>query len=476
MSSGSTFADPRPTVAIVGGGFSGAVCAHQLARRGSGRLRIVVIEPRAELGRGVAYSTEDPAHRINVPAARMTFVPSDACHFDRWLKSDRALREDPEALTPDGRAFPRRAVFGRYAAETIEPYLVSREVEHLCARASSIRRAGVGYAITLDSGETLQAAAVALAATHPSPSPPKALAGLVGDPRFIPDTQGRTALDGVERDDRVLIVGTGLTMADIVASLDARGHRGPIVAASRRGLLSRGHAETPGEYGDFTTDPSQSARELLRRVRATTARAVAEGRPWQHALDGARAQGRAIWAALDDVQRLRLARRLRTFWDVHRFRVAPQVEQVIARLRAEGRFQVLTGESVAAEAGPEALSVEIRLRSGFVVAGAFEAVALATGPAHRDLTRSSRLFSGLAGDGLVRLDPYGLGLATDATSQALGADGRPSPALWIVGPLARGAFGELMGLPEVAKHAELVAGEIARHVRAEAPERSLEVA
>ncbi|WP_111547729.1 hypothetical protein [Mesorhizobium kowhaii] len=62
--------------------------------------------------------------------------------------------------------------------------------------------------------------------------------------------------------------------------------------------------------------------------------------------------------------------------------------------------------------------------------------------------------------GLVRLDPIGLGLETDAHGRAVGTSGQPTDTIFVSGPLARGSVGELMGIPEVTAHAELIADEI----------------
>ena len=55
-------------VLIIGGGLSGTMLAEQLLRL-PGARHILVIEPRAELGRGEAYSAVELGHTLNGNAA-----------------------------------------------------------------------------------------------------------------------------------------------------------------------------------------------------------------------------------------------------------------------------------------------------------------------------------------------------------------------------------------------------------------------
>jgi uncharacterized NAD(P)/FAD-binding protein YdhS len=52
----------------------------------------------------------------------------------------------------------------------------------------------------------------------------------------------------------------------------------------------------------------------------------------------------------------------------------------------------------------------------------------------------------------------------DAQSHAIGQSGIARRDLLVAGPLARGRFGELMGLPQVSEHAETVAAAAAAYV------------
>ncbi|MGX9142023.1 FAD/NAD(P)-binding protein [Mesorhizobium sp. 128a] len=452
----------RPAVAIIGGGFSGAATAFHLARLlPAGAADIVVVEPRDGLGYGLAYSTADPSHRINVRASRMTLISGEDGHFSDWLERTEAILDDMQAIAASGAVYPQRRVFGRYVESHLQPFLQGKAIRHVRAEVASVERSSEGYRLVLSDGATLAADAVVIAATHPLPALPAPLhsvaaAGLVGNPYDL------ERLQAIGRDDHVLIVGTGLTSADVIATLDRGDHRGRIVALSRHGYRSRVQAAMQGDpIGDFTSLPSRSATELLRRIRATIAAATRQGEDWYPVLDAVRRQGQFIWQALPLAEQRRVVRHLRALWDVHRFRIAPQVAAVLDRRLAEGTLAYRAASIVAAEGADGRIRVTQRPRRRHdLIVEAFDSVIVTTGPAHADILRANTAIATLGHLGLVRLDPTGLGLDTDSHGRAVGASGRPADNIFVSGPLARGSVGELMGIPEVTAHAEGIAAEI----------------
>ncbi|KAA1178836.1 hydroxyacylglutathione hydrolase [Rhizobium tropici] len=453
-----------PVIVIVGGGVSGtAVAFHLLQRRSLRPGQLFIFEPRERLGAGLAYDTQDPAHRINVPAAKMSLLPDDIEHFQRWLQQRDALADDETAVAANGNLFPRRSVFGKYINSMIHPFVEDGRVVHIRQGVERIEKADGRWAVTGAAGQRVDADILVIATSHPSPLPPQVLQdALGGHPRFVPDPTRPNALAAIRAGDRVLVVGNGLTSADVIASLELRGHTGPVTAISRRGLRSRGHAAVKQEpFGDFASEPSKTALDLLRRLRAAIRKAESEGHSWHAVIDQVRAQGRHVWQALPIEERRRLVRHLRPFWDVHRFRVAPQVEAVSDRAIESGRLEVLSASVAGVVVANGFIDCRLQLsRAKRHVDRQFDAVVVTTGPGHRGILQSQGWIEELSGAGYLAMDPARLGFACDTQSRALAADGTVAPSLFISGPLARGTFGELMGLPEVVEHAVLVAEQV----------------
>lgn len=452
------------TVAIIGGGLSGAAVAYHLANLTD--ADITVIEPRADLGRGMAYATPDPDHRLNVPDHKMTLRSDRPEDFRAWLHSATAPSLPANSARLSGEIYAPRAVFGAYVAAQLYPLQQQGRLRHVQARVISVSRPD-RYRLGLSDGGQVTADIVVLAATHPNAGLPRELGNLAGDPALITDPFATGALAGVAEDARLLIVGNGLTSADIVASLHRRGHRGQITALSRHGLRSQPHGPTqPETKADFAKTPPRTALDLLRRTRAAVAQDQTVGLTWHAVFDRMRAQGPAIWAALPEPERRRFLRHLRALWDVHRFRIAPQTYEANQQMQRLGRLVTLAARIVTATAGsPIKLGLQAR-HNGTRFTIAVDRVILATGPAHGGVIKSTPALADLAALGLLQLDPLGLGLLTAANGQAVPLSGAPDGSLLVAGPLARATVGELMGVPEVITWAEHIAREVTGHINA----------
>ena len=430
--------DRRGPVAIIGGGFSGTILAAQLARRG---IASVLIDGSGRMGRGVAYSTTEPAHLLNVRAEGMSAWAGQPDHFARRFAQEGG----------DGGGFAQRRQFGRYLGDILDEAVASGNTEVVHQAAVRASRAGGVWRVELDSGGTIEADALALAVGNQEPEPLNAF-GAAGH-RFIGNPWGEKARAAVrelvETGQTALLVGTGLTMVDLVLSLEAAGHRGKTIALSRRGLIPRSHADfepVPAERGDLPEG------ELLGLWRWLRRRGGEVG--WRAAIDSLRPHSHALWQSLEDAAQRRFLRHARPWWDVHRHRIAPEVARTLAQLIGEGRLEILAGRVISARDTGEVLEVDYRRRGSrqpqiLNVAHAFNC----TGPLHSIARTRDPLLRSLFDTGQVRPDRLGIGLDVDGHSRA-------GERAWALGPLTKGRYWEIIAVPDIREQAAAVADDI----------------
>jgi uncharacterized NAD(P)/FAD-binding protein YdhS len=430
----------RPVpVAIVGGGFSGTMLAAQLARRG---IHSLLIEGGGRVGLGTAYSTDEPAHVLNVRAEGMSAWADDPGHFARAFG--------------DPRGFAERRFFGRYLRAILDEAVASGQIEVVASSAVHAAWQATGWSVELDDGGTVTAQALVLANGNQPPEPLGIASGL-GE-RFVNNPWNEEAKaavrDAAASSGDVLLVGTGLTMIDAVLSLEAASHQGRIVALSRRGQIPRAHADFTPAPVDQSDVPHGDVRALWRWLRRRSGEVG-----WRAAVDSLRPHSHALWQSLDDGQQRRFLRHARPWWDVHRHRIAPEVARQVHDRVAEGRLEIVAGRIGSAVEADGGLEVEIRRRGGSAETRRFAFAINCTGPLGAiERTRDPMLKTLLEG-GLVRPDQLGMGLAVDEHSRATGAD-----RLWALGPLTKGRYWEIVAVPDIREQAAAVAEDIAQEL------------
>ena len=413
-------------VAIVGAGYSGTIAAVEIARSAPG-AGIVLIEKSGRFARGAAYGTTSPGHLLNVRARNMSALAGEPGHFAAWAAG--------EGHGPDDYV-PRRD-YRRYLASLLDG---AAGVARVTGEAIAVEDRGVRLA----SGELVECdVAVIAGGNYPSRLPAAFGPKAIHDPW---SEQGSAALaEAAARGGDLLLVGTGLTMVDMAVSLEEAGFSGRILAASRRGLVPRPHLSPAAAPLDW--EPPARLGALVRAVRART--------PWRASVDGLRPHSIALWQGLTDSERRRFLRHLRPWWDVHRHRIAPLVAARIEAMRASGRLEVAAGRISRVE-GDE---VAIARRGGGELRRSFDAIVNCTGP-EGDISRvRDPLIRDLLDSGRARADGLGLGLDVDSESRVSGSG--PSPALYALGPLTKGAFWEIVAVPDIRGQAAGVARAIA---------------
>jgi uncharacterized NAD(P)/FAD-binding protein YdhS len=453
----------RLRIAIVGGGFTGVALIIHLARLIRGPLDVDLIEPSAVLGAGIAYSARDPLHRINVPSGRMSLFPGEPTHATNWFFQHNILPGDGASTDSSGDHYVARAHYGAYVADTLAETLAAApnvRLRHHRAPAIHVVRAGAGWSVALSNGESVAADRVALCFGHAVAGPPCPVSdAAAGHPGLIANPWRPDGLAAVDAQARVLLVGTGLTMADMGATLLDRGVR-QINAVSRRGLMAQPHGlfSSDANFLDGAAPPA-TALALLRLARQRARASIDRGLGWHPATDALRFSLAHLWPALPAAERRKVVRRLLPFWDVHRFRVAPQVHQALTAAIRDGRLVVEKAGVAAIDASDDALVAHLRRPGGASEARRFDAIVLCVGP-NRDLTHNP-LVRALFEAGLARPDPVGLGLDVDADSHLVARDGVIERDLIALGPMTRGTFGEMTGAPDIARHIARLAERIA---------------
>ncbi|MFI7402040.1 FAD/NAD(P)-binding protein [Streptomyces sp. NPDC049541] len=441
------------TVAVVGAGAAGTLTAVQLCETATRRrtpLGLVLLDPAPEAGRGTAYATRDPRHRLNVPAGGMSCYPDDPGHFTRWL----CRHGEPSVTAAD---FATRYRYGAYLADTLAQAIVRAQgtvtVRRLRTRAE--RCTGTpegGLALHLADGGHLAVDSVVLATGPAAPSASWAPPALRTSARFITAPWAPGALDGPLSDTAdVLLVGTGLTAVDLSLSLDRPGRT--VHALSRSGLLPQPHALTPaGPMSAPEGLDDTSLGRLRRAVYRHISRSVRTHGDWRPALDSLRPHTARLWESLTPEDRAEFLAREGALWNTHRHRMAPATAESVARACTARRLTVHTGAVTDTVEHDGSLLVTLSngrtMHVGWVID--------CSGPGRRF---DDPLWRSLFASGAAVPGPLGMGVAT-RDGRLLDLEGRADRPLFTLGAPRRGELWETTAIPEIRVQAAALAAQL----------------
>jgi uncharacterized NAD(P)/FAD-binding protein YdhS len=414
-------------------------------RKGSAGLQIVLIDPTPVPGRGVAYGTQFDGHLLNVRAENMSAYPDAPDHFVKWARRNHSASVKADDFLP-------RRVYGQYVASQLEQASQSHpgKLRFLHGEAVALEHADGATEVRLASGQVVIADKVVLALGHFPPGELRLPEKIRCSSRYVPNPWLANAVVDAQRDRSVLLIGSGLTSVDLAVELRSCGFNGTIHMLSRRGLLPQSHkANAP--FPPFWSDKSpRTVRGLLRLIRLQVKAAEGRGSDWRAVIDSLRPVTQEIWRTLPTAEQLRFLRHLRTYWDVHRHRIAEHIGDQLSRQLQSGLMQMHAGRIT--EYREDGAGVEVSYRdrkSGEVRRLLVDRVVNCTGPESDYRRVASPLLKDLMNKGLARPDELSLGLDASDDGALLDAQGVPSDFLYALGPLRKGKLWETIAVSEL---------------------------
>ena len=241
-------------------------------------------------------------------------------------------------------------------------------------------------------------------------------------------------------------------MVDAWLTLRNRGHRGEVLAISRRGLLPQPHGSprNPMQLDRADIPLGTQLSYFVRWVGKLIEQREAAGGNWRDVIDGLRPFNQLIWQNWPSSAKRRFLNHTKAWWDIHRHRVPQHIHAELSAAVAAGQVKLVAARVLGAETRGDFLDVRLRPRHSrneevHRVARVYDCTGIV-----KDVSAGSiTVVRSLVERGLARTDPLKLGLDVTNDCAVVSQNGTASNRIFAVGPLTRGTFFEIDAVPDI---------------------------
>ena len=226
---------------------------------------------------------------------------------------------------------------------------------------------------------------------------------------------------------------------------------------SRRGILPHVHnlrlpPNPPPSFG-HRGNLGKMFGELRRHIAAAKDADLC----WRVVVDSLRPVTNEVWRELPVADQNRFLRHLKTYWETHRHRMAPQIRERLTAYRESGALELIAGRILETSCDEVGNHSRIQLRHGGERLLEVDRVIVCTGVQENYRNSPRPLVRSLMAQGLAQAHDLGIGLRTDSNGALLDAGMRASTVFFTLGPPRRGELIETTAVPEIRVQAENLA-------------------
>ena len=443
----------NPSIAIIGGGFSGTMLAINLVKHTKTPLNIFLISKSEAIGRGVAYSTNDESHLLNVPASNMSAYPDDAGHFLKWLQANDYF--------PNPANYYPRKIYGDYIASQFDE--VKDKITVVSSAAIDLKIDNEDTIIDLANGEKITAQFVTLALGNFAPLTSDAQKALfqLKDQVIHNPWADLERVNNIYKEAEVLIIGTGLTMVDIALTLFNNGHQGKVTAISRHGKLPESHIKNKPAY-ELELPKENTVRSLFRYVRNEITRAEKNGLPWQSVFDSLRPHTSRLWQGLSRADKKRFMRHVRVWWDTRRHRISEITYEKLLSKKLDNKLFIRAARISLINPLQDKFEVVFKPRGSKtpVVTRNYDYIINCVTPETNLEQVQDPLVQNLLAKEIIRNGTLRMGLKVNNEGAVIGKADFALPNIFALGPIQKGELWETIAVPELRVQAKNLATKI----------------
>jgi uncharacterized NAD(P)/FAD-binding protein YdhS len=437
------------TIAIVGGGISGTLTVLQLIKQSIKPLSIIWFDTQNKFCKGYAYTTFDEHHLLNVRAGNMSIFPDVPNHFVNWL-----VQFYPEFNAKD---FIPRKIYGDYVLHTFEDYknrnpLVS--IRQIAEEVKCIDRSNDVF--TIKTHQNYQAKKIVLAFGNFLPAHPSSISKeFISSKSYFQNAFNVQLTAQVQLHNNITIIGSGLTMIDVIVSLSHFNYKGTINVISPHAYIPQAHQENslPSVTPFIDSSKKYTLLELVSLVNSQIKKAVKQGFNPHSVIDLMRPHLQRLWLTFTLEDKKQFLRHLRHKWGVARHRAPSQSMAIFQNLENKGQLKLLKGRIFDIKTTKQGFELYYSNTQNEQKSLKTNLIINCTGPESNYSKSTSSLILQLLEDKFITPDPLKYGL--DAQK-----DGCLQPNIYTLGPPLKGILWESVAVPEIRVQAQELATKI----------------
>jgi uncharacterized NAD(P)/FAD-binding protein YdhS len=445
---------------IVGGGAAGLILLANSIEKATSPLSIALINAGYPTGKGIAYSTKSNNHLLNVRVSRMSAFTSDANHFTNWILSKTEYSEyHHENL---GERFVPRKMYGDYLNDLFQSLLNSPKdnihFDLINNEVIDISREEELFKIKLKNNESLNGKKVVLCTGNQPPISLPGISNLKSSNKVFINPWDEKAVENINPDQPVFIVGAGLTMVDTVISLIDQGFKNKIIVVSKHGAIPMAHPVKRVTVPHPEKSPASDIHEIYSELKSRIRSAIDHTEWHEPVLEAVRPFTQKIWQELPIEQKNRFLRHINHRWAKLRHRLPHEVHDFIQSLIDSNQIELYAGKLEDVQDNGTDLTIQFfdkSTESSSTIKA--QRIINCIGPEGDFHKVENPLLKNMLASGLIAKDPLSLGFNATGNGEIINKEGEVVTNLFTIGSGLRGILWESTAIPEIRVQAHEMA-------------------